>query len=58
MLIITYVAQVGWKFNCTIQAILQQLVVTKIIKKFTTLMGFKGTLLCSWKSITGIFWIR
>jgi len=58
MLIMTYIAQVGWKFNCMIQVILQQLVVTKVIKKFTTLMGFKGTLLHSWKSITGTFWIR
>jgi len=47
MLIMTYIAQVGWKFNCMIQVILQQLVVTKVIKKFTTLMGFKGTLLHS-----------
>jgi len=41
-----------------IQVILQQLAVTKIITKFTLLMGFKGTLLRSWKSITGTFWIR
>jgi len=58
MLIMTYIAKVGWKSNCMKQVILQQLVVTKIIKKFTTLMGFKGTLLRSWKFITGTFWIR
>jgi len=47
MLMMTHITQVGWKFNCMIQVILQQLVVTKIIKKFTNLMGFKGTLLHS-----------
>jgi len=47
MLIMTYIAIVGWKFYCMIQVILQQLAVTKIIKKFTLLMDFKGTLLRS-----------